>query len=182
MSLREQMAYAISHGNLQQSEHEETAADLIGALAMADPLGAALWRVTSNLDPVAFRRARSMLVEKICATHLDLPTELVRRVCQQAMEEWLACLCSTCNGRSFVTSAGGVRSTCKACHGTGRGRSTDAERMTVLRVGKATYSKLVAVLDEAHAMLNASDKRVSRQVAVQLGRADPKLMSGKGKR
>lgn len=171
--LREQVAYAISHGNLTQNENEETAADLIGALAMADPLGAALWRVTGNLDPVAFRRARHLLLTEVLGMNTKQPLSLLGRVCQLSMEEWLACLCSTCGGRAFVTSASGVRSTCKACKGTGRGRQTDEARMAALHVGKATYSKLVAVIERAHEVLNAADRRVSRQIAQQLERKVP---------
>ena len=177
--LREQVAFAISHGNLTQSDREETAADLIGALAMADPLGAALWRVTGNLDAAAFRRARGLLLTELLGANEKIPLVTMSRLCQKALEEWLACLCPTCNGRAFVTSAAGVRSTCHDCHGTGRGRSSDAERMKALGVGKATYSKLIAVFERAHVLLNASDKRVSRQVAQQLER---KLPAPKGKR
>jgi hypothetical protein len=173
MGLREQVAYAISHGRLTQSNTEETAADLIGALAMADPLGAALWRVTGNLDPVAFRRARHLLFDKLHNEHLDVRISLMQGVCQQAMEEWLACLCPACNGRAFVTSAEGVRSTCPECHGTGRGRSSDDERMKKLHIGAASYSKLVVVLDEAHTILNSADRKVARQISKQLERKVP---------
>ena len=177
MSLREQVAYAISKGNLTQNEREETSADLIGALAMADPLGAALWRVTGNLDPVAFRRARALLREHLANGNDYTPRPQLDDVAQIAMEEWLACLCHACNGRAFVVNAAGVRSTCPECHGTGRGRSTDAERMRRLRVGNATYSKLVAVFAEAHAILNRADSRVSRQISEQLERRVPKLLN-----
>jgi hypothetical protein len=180
-NLREAVAYAISHGNLTQNHREETAADLIGALAMADPLGAALWRVTGNLDASAFRRARALLLAWLQKHYLNVPPELLRRVCQQALEEWLACLCSTCEGRAYVTSEAGVRSTCRACRGTGRGRSSDAERMKAMGIGKATYSKLVDVLNNAHEELSAADRRVVRQMSQQLGRKVPQVKAKSSK-
>lgn len=166
--LREQVAFAISHGNLTQNAEEETSADLIGALARADPLGAALWRVTGNMDVSSFREACELLYHRV-GVHGQAP-ELRRRTCRQAIEEWLACLCPKCGGRSYVVSEAGVRSQCKDCKGTGRGRMSDDDRMVAMRVGKSTYSKLVAILDEAHALLNAADRVVAKQISEQLER------------
>jgi hypothetical protein len=47
--------------------------------------------------------------------------------------------------------------------------------MKALGVGSATYSKLVAVLGEAHDMLNAADHKVARQIHQQLGGKLPPL-------
>ena len=168
--LREQVAFAISHGNLTQNSNVETSADLIGALALSDPLGAALWRVTGNLDAASFRNARTLLLAALFERHPAVPARLLREVCNMALEEWLACLCPTCAGRAFVVSDKGVRGQCPTCKGSGRGRQTDAARMATLRVGNATYSKLVAALDEAHAALNAADRAVAKQIACQLDR------------
>lgn len=181
MGLREDMAYAIASGNLTQDPLEETAADMIGALARADKLGSLLWRVTGNLDAGAFREARSIVVGRLCATHPTVRPSIITGVVQQAMQEWLAMLCHTCGGRMFITNADGVREKCIDCQGTGRGRYSDADRMEGLHVGEAAYLQLIAIFDETHKMLADADKRVTRDVARQLGRRTPMALKIQGK-
>lgn len=165
--LREQVAFAISHGNMTQNNEEETAADLIGALAMTDPLGAALWRVVGNMDAGSFRDARLLLYNRLLPMSKQ-PHALVWRVANLALEEWLACPCPTCKGLGYTVNRVKRRKQCVECGGSGRGRLPNDERMQRLRVGCATYSKLLAVLDAAQECLTTADRAVESQLAAQL--------------
>ncbi len=182
-NLRELVAYAIAKGDLSQNPNEETCADVIAALARADVLGAALWRVTGNMDPQSFIAARGYLVHRLIENKGDVPVSNGERgaVAQQVMQEWLACQCETCAGRKYVTDPeSGSRSPCHDCEGTGRGRQNPEQRKAALRVGSATYSRLSHVFDLAHRLLNQADARVERQISYQLERRKPKS-SGKTK-
>lgn len=167
--LREQVAFAISHGNMVQNSEEETAADLIGALAMTDPLGAALWRVVGNLDAGSFRSAREMLYARLLPM-TSQPHALVMRVATLALEEWLACPCPECDGLGYTVNRVKRRKRCAVCEGTGRGRLSDNERMARLHVGCATYAKLIEVLDKALDCIVSADLAVETQLAEQLER------------
>jgi hypothetical protein len=173
-TLRELLAHDISHGCMEQSDTEETGADRIGALARADPLGAALWRVTGNLDVGSFISARGYLVARLRDKFPKHSTSTLGAVAQKAMEEWLACLCEMCGGRKFVVDEEtSVRSTCPECRGTGRGRHSDSARMAALKLNNRGYANVVLVFVQAHEFLNAADARVDRQVAYQLERRKP---------
>ncbi len=171
--LREQLAHDIALGDMSSSDTEETALDRIGALARTDPLGAALWRVVGNMDVGSFRYARSLLADLLHKDHVH-SYEACRRVANIASEEWLACQCETCGGRKFVVApVTGTRSKCPDCHGTGRGRHSDEKRMAALGIGNSGYSKLTDLFVRAHALLNASDARVERELSYQLERRKP---------
>jgi hypothetical protein len=178
--LREQVAFAISHGNMTQNVREETCADLIGALAMANPLGAALWRVTGNLDASALRRAKRLLAERIMLfCTFDEP--LIWKMATMALQEWLACLCPDCNGKAQKPNQRGVREVCKTCNGTGRGRYSDAARTRALGVDYDTYIECHEVLKRAHEELTTADRNVTIEIYQQLERKVPKVKEKKAK-
>ena len=178
--LREQVAFAISHGNMTQNVREETCADLIGALAMANPLGAALWRVTGNLDASALRRAKRLLAERIMLfCTFDEP--LVWKLSTLALQEWLACLCPDCNGKAQAPNKRGVREVCPTCHGTGRGRYSDAARARALGVDAGWYDGCAEVLKRAHEELTTADRNVTVEIYQQLERKVPIVKEKKKK-
>ena len=169
MSLREMMYYTLAHGDLAQNPREETGADRLGALARSDPLGAALWRIVGSHDVVAFRKAITLL-----AARLHNPeSSTTRAIARRAIEEWLICICDTCNGRKFVTDDKGVRSTCHVCHGSGRGRTSDDERIRAMHLSRRQYAHLTTEFDAAHTALTKADSRCGRQVAYQLEHRKP---------
>ncbi len=171
-NLRELVSYAISKGNLSHNPNEETSADVIGGLARADPLGAALWRVVGQHDVGAFRNAIRLLAAKLL--DFKVAEAVLLRLCFKAIEEWLSVPCPTCKGRCFTLSDTGVRATCWDCKGNGRGTHTAENRMAHLQVGRRQYAPLVQVFDRAHVLLNAADGRVNRQLSHQLERRPPK--------
>lgn len=80
-NLRELMYFSIAHGDLDHDPDHETGADRIAALARADPLGAALWRVMGSHDVHAFKEAVTLLAH---AVPMPWSFALV------AVEEWMA--------------------------------------------------------------------------------------------
>ncbi len=176
-NLRELVAYAIAKGDLSQNPNEETCADVIAALARADALGAALWRVTGNMDPQSFIAARRYLTTRLDESPDNIPTTYAEKnaVAQIVLQEWLACQCERCEGRKYVVNPETkTRSACPECDGTGRGRQKPEQRMAALKVGNASYARLSHVFDLAHRLLNQADARVERQIMYQLERRKPK--------
>ena len=165
---RELVSFALAHGDLTQDANEDTSADAIGALARSDPLGAALWRLTSTMDAASFLAARGYLSAILRKDGQAAPT-VTHAVAHSAIEEWLACQCHTCGGRRFVIVES-VKTKCEPCGGTGRGRHSDDVRMAALGMGPASYSKVTAIFERAHELLVAADARVERQVSYQLER------------
>ena len=166
--MRELVSYAIAKGNLSHNPLEETGADVIGALARVDPLGAALWRVVGQHDLGAFKRAIEILTEKL--KPLGVSPRLISKVCFAAIEEWMSVPCPTCLGRCFTVSPTGVRATCWDCKGNGRGTHSPEQRMSFLGVGRRAYAGLVVAFEKAHVIINAADGRVNRQLSHQLER------------
>lgn len=178
-ALRELIAHDLALGDMSDDPREETALDRIGALARTDPLGAALWRVTGNMDVGSFRTARGILAMRLYKDD-SVPMLWCERVANVALEEWLLCQCKTCGGRKFVIADGtGTRSTCPDCKGSGKGRHDDVMRMKALEIGNGAYSRLTDYFDRSHALLNGSDARVERQLSYQLER---KPLKGNTKR
>jgi DnaJ-class molecular chaperone len=168
--LREQVAYAIGKGNLTQSDHEETCADILGAFAMANPLGAALWRVTGNLDANALRRAHSLLTHELLSFCQE-DTRYMEAVSTLALREWLVCLCPECGGRSVVKKTTRPMR-CKSCNGTGRGKYDDRTReQAVGATTRIRCAELPLVLEKAHAIMSDADRKVELEVGAQLERS-----------
>ena len=166
-----QISYSIGKGDLTQDPNEETGADRIGALACADPLGAALWRVLWRHDAGAFKEARSLLAIRLVERNKIGPrSPFLAALCHKAMEEWLVCICDECQGHKFVPSPEGVRATCPTCQGTGKGEHTPAERMRALHCGYREYAMLASVFTAASSILTTADSKVGRQVSKQLER------------
>jgi hypothetical protein len=171
--LRELLANDINNGDMTQSDSEETSVDRIGALARADPLGAALWRVVGNLDVGSFVTARGLLLHRLARTKMgsSIREELLLGICQRSMEEWLACQCQSCGGRrTTLDRESGVRVPCMTCEGTGRRKVSHDERMRVLRIGSMAYAQLIPFFDLALETLEAADAVVAPQIARQLER------------
>lgn len=168
MNLRELLAFAISSGDLTHNPLIETGADRIGALAFADPLGAALWRILVDHDRHAWIAARELLRKRI-SNKRDSP-EIYRRLCDTALCEWMLPGCKTCGGRRFKGAHGEAKVACTACDATGVGRHSDAERMRSMKLDKRAYQRFEAKFALAHQKLSEADGRAGTEVANQLER------------
>jgi len=169
ISLRELIAFTIARGDLSQSPHHEAGADRIAALAMCDPLGAALWRVLGQHDVGALREAHRLLMR---ALEHRVHSKLLPRFAMLVLEEWLGVgsLCPTCGGRKQATTPDGVHVDCTECFGVGRVGLSDNARIKMLRVSYKEYAQLTQVFREAHQILSSADDRVTSQLSYKLGR------------
>jgi hypothetical protein len=169
MKLQEAMAMTISRGDLRHSVLEETGADRMGALGRSDPLGAALWRVTDDLDARALIRAGILLARRVLKGRDD--PELILRLSQTVLREWLANRCRKCHGRGFIYANGMVHDVCKVCRGEGVRRHSDSERVRAMQfTDRRMYGKWERRFADAHAALADANFKVRRQAARQLER------------
>lgn len=168
MNLRELIAFTIASGDLTHSPLIETGADRMGALAFADPLGAALWRLLIDHDKHAWVAAREALRKKI-SNRRDDPV-IYRRLCDAVLAEWMVPWCKKCGGRGSKGEHGEVKVACTACDATGVGRHSDADRMRVMGFNRGQLVKWEGKFALAHRKLSEADSQTGREVANQLER------------
>lgn len=132
----------------------------LGALGMADPLGAALWRAKYKGDPRARRQAEALIARRIAqggrwglaaaprpkglrgrrtSEELeDMPRPLIERLAFRVLGEWLNDRCTACHGRGTVGAWGAVMR-CKRCSGSQREPAQHATRARDLGVTREVY-------------------------------------------
>ncbi|QNT25496.1 hypothetical protein [Ralstonia solanacearum] len=185
---REQVAVAMNaRGQLADTA---AASDVVmGALAAADELGSALWRLRYG----EIARARGMdrataLLAKRLRTSVrgrglrdrrpsadDGGPDIFHRLARRAVWEWLHDACPACGGKVVggMPDAGhilGERAySCAVCHGTGRARYSDAERAMSLELDVDVFVRRWRErLDAALALLDRYDGDTERAVTAQL--------------
>jgi hypothetical protein len=162
------MAATISRGDLRHNVLVETGADRMGALGRSDALGAALWRVTADMDVGALIQSAVLLARRVRRGRESW--DAVQRMCGLVVREWLECQCSKCGGRGYMTTEAQVQHACTLCEGSGRRRHSDAERCRGMGIDKKTYAAWEPRFAAAHAVLADSNVRVRRDAARQLER------------
>ncbi len=185
---REQVAVAMNaRGQLADTA---AASDVVmGALAAADELGSALWRLRYG----EIARARGMdrataLLAKRLRTSVrgrglrdrrpsigDGGPDIFQRLARRAVWEWLHDACPACGGKVVggMPDAGhilGERAySCAVCHGTGRARYSDAERAMSLVLDVDVFARRWRErLEAALALLDRYDGDTERAVSAQL--------------
>lgn len=144
-TLREQLAHDLTKGDMSGDESSETALDRIGALARVDPLGAALWRLTSDMNVSSLRDAMQILAMRTFTGKMvyveTVVPHIYSQVAQAALQAWLS-----------------------------RAEGTGVEEiMRVTGLSPVSRDKF----DAAYALILAADARVERQLGYQLGHKTP---------
>lgn len=160
----------ISKGNLRQDANNETGADRIAALALADQLGAALWRLTDDLDPHVYPRVVALLTHRLRRGNEHEPWKLTRKIAERAVWEFVNDKCPKCNGTGTLISATGVADACTLCDSTGARRHTDASRSRTTKLSRESCQKLGFRFDAAVDTLTQADSGCARRVIQKLGR------------
>ena len=160
---------AISTGNLRQDPNRITGADVIGAMGLSDPLGAALYRIYADHDVNAWPRAVRMLTEKI-TPKAAAGAPVYQRIAHFALMEHVGNACPKCNGTGIRPTDAGVKRTCGACHGSGRASFNVADRRSAIGATKETYPQFESAFKKAHAELSAAEYRVGAGISFQLGK------------
>lgn len=170
-NLRKLVAAALSSSNLAVSDISETAIDRIAAMAFADPLGSALWRLRLGHNPQAFRQAHLILASRARRICPSLPLRL--KLCETVLHEWLDQNCRTCGGRGYKPDAHGVKGLCPTCEGSRVRRYSDVWRMGQMGWNLATYRKWERRFATLHERIAEADAEVYVEIARQLERIAP---------
>ena len=174
-ALRRLIARALASSDLSTSAITESAVDRVAAMAFADPLGAALWRLRLGHDAHSFKQAHALLAQR---TKRMAPDPAIRlRLCETVLREWLDRNCRACMGRSARVNENGVMRPCRTCEGTGLRRYSDVWRMGQMRFDRRVYAKWESRFALAHDILTAADQAAHRQIAQQLGRVDAEIVA-----
>lgn len=154
--LREHFATAGAPRNTW-SDRRQDEQSLLGALGMADPLGAALWRLKYKGDARLARRCVVLLADKLEADgrwvrssrsrgpgargtekRVGRDATLLQRLAFRVISEWVSDQCTECHGRGTVGALGHVR-TCPGCKGTRREPAQHLVRARDLGVTMEVY-------------------------------------------
>lgn len=156
--------------NMTGSPLHETALDRIGALAFADPLGAAAFRAKYCRDHREIRHAHQLLTKRV-RRHTD-NRHAVARVCALVLDEWLDDNCHSCSGRGHAVVVGVPVSgkACPTCGGTGKRPVSEQRRAVRLGIPVAAYLRWVAKCNRAELTLANAESAVWRELAFQLER------------
>lgn len=168
MSIRERVISDIAKGNLRQNPNEETGADRIAALAWADPLGAALWRLIDDLDPHVYPKVVALLTRRMGRDRE--PLRLTRKIAERAVFEYVNDKCPKCSGTGTLIASNGVADACTLCDSTGARRHTDASRARTTRLSRDACANLSGRFDDAVDLLTQADSGTARRVIQKLGR------------
>lgn len=168
--LRKLLASALAGSDLSEDPTGESPLDRVRALAFSDRLGSHLWRLKWAHDAGAYRPAAALLAKRLRRQHE--PREMVERVAEAALREWLDELCPTCGGRGHAVIEGTPTAgrTCVPCNGTGLRRYRDADRMRATGLTREQYPRWEARFARAHSAISAADRRAWGDVAAQLER------------
>lgn len=134
----------------------------LGALGLADPLGAALWRLKYKGDARMASRALALMTDRLRANRRwahqkaggrtrspgkrdggnrsARATDIVDRLSFRVLMEWVNDRCTTCHGRGTVGSFGDTRR-CPSCKGSTRQPPQHAARARDLGVDMEQYRK-----------------------------------------
>lgn len=168
MNLRKIVATALSSSDLSDRLLVETALDRVRALAFADSLGGALWRLKYANQADAYQRVVLLLTKRIRRKHES--ATMMQKVAEYALREHLDGPCRACGGRGAIADANGVRRVCGTCGGGGGRQLSEVARRRAFGVSERAYAKVLAKLQLAHDRLAEADMAAGRDVAGQLGR------------
>lgn len=158
--LREDIAVAGNPSNLWSQGRVRDGDVKLGALGMADALGALLWRLKYRGDAGVTRRVRALMADRLRTdrrwqhalrgrahgrrgrgANQDAPrlaSDVIHRLVFRVLNEWLNERCTTCHGRGSVGIIGAVHM-CTGCRGSGRQPAQHAVRWRDLGVTREQY-------------------------------------------
>lgn len=167
-NLREPYA-ATGLASLEWSEQLERAVDRVAAGGMATAFGLNLWKSRYGLEVKAYQDALGELRRRAIARFSRSETDLLWKLCDQAMHEYLSQHCRTCLGAREMV-AGDKRITCPDCSGFGVHRYSDFERARFMKISyamaKHSANKLRWLVNE----LMTEDSNTNAEIARQLER------------
>ena len=148
-SLKESVGTSVNSINLASDTLREHPVDRVAALARADALGSALWRLKVGGDMTMLKRAVALLALRARAQDKPPLGEwtrhpsghlLVLDICERIINEWLQDKCPKCKGRGRTGMGKGTvvnaMADCPMC--SGAGRMPHIGRITLLLMGMGT--------------------------------------------
>lgn len=139
--------------------------DRVAALAGASRLGSALWRLKYSNDPKVYKSAVLLLAKRMGWKNSDM----LQRICELAIREWLLGMCIECKGAREVI-VGDLRITCPSCEGIGVKRYSDRERERFVGLEARSWDRWVKKYEAVQAAMTGEDIRVNAIVSIKLER------------
>ncbi|MHB1023352.1 MAG: DnaJ-like cysteine-rich domain-containing protein [Acidobacteriaceae bacterium] len=165
-NLRQPVASAFT-ASLDSDDQHERPVDRLAAFSKAPRLGTLLWRLKYGNDATCYKTSLLLIAKQL--TRPNEGRELIKKVCQIALDEWLADKCPQCGGSGQVMIRE-VVSECPNCAGTGMHRFKDVERARNLGMPLDRAKQWNKRISEAHDLISDMDRQVNRRTAIELER------------
>lgn len=155
--LREDVALAGNPTNLWTERRVRDGDTKLGALGLADALGAMLWRLKYKGDHRVAARALVLLANRLREDHrwartvsgrgrtrgasgdqIGAAPDLIDRLAFRVLMEWVNDRCTTCHGRGTVGQMGSL-SLCPSCNGSSKQPPQHSTRARDLGVSRSQY-------------------------------------------
>lgn len=157
-TLREIVACAVAAG---------VNTDVIAALAFADRLGSALWRLKYANDAGSYQPALQLVVKRMLRAKPE-GRGLTTRIAERALHEYLDENCNYCGGRGMIYAMERAVHSCTHCDGTGRKRHQNFERALAVGVPIERYPKFASRFERAAEIISNADQFAAKDIARQL--------------
>lgn len=172
VNLREALAVT-SLASLEWSAERERAIDRVAASGKCPPLGLSLWKARYMLEAAAYRNARDGLFKLCRDRYTREKPEILVKLVDQSLHEWLSSACAECNGATEVM-AGDLRVICSVCRGSGVKRYSDEERARAMGLSYALVKFNSPRFGWLIEQMSALDRAVNEQMNIELERGiDP---------
>lgn len=174
--MRESVAAALGSSNLAWNEDHERAIDRIAALARVDLLASYLWRMKHDNEHELFRPAVHLLTKRVQEKFYQkgrAAPEVIRKMCEWVLVEYLSDKCHKCNGTGHNGSSREfgryVPKACKRCDGTGAYKPNGSERALHLGIKRQSYfESWDSKFTQVHAYISEVDILANREMNRQL--------------
>lgn len=166
-NMREALA-STHHASLVWSERER-AIDKVAASGRCDELGVLLWKAKYMSESVAYRKARTILINKVSERFIYEARLVVDNLVDQCLHEFISDMCNWCKGAKEIM-AGEKKVVCDACQGHGVRKFTDNERARAMKLALGKVQKMQRHFRFLHELMGSLDRQVNEQMNEQLER------------
>lgn len=190
ITLQEKISGAVDSSDLTHFAHKTCDADLLRAMALSNPLGAALLRLKaandhkSHAECLALLKRETMrMLDKSRGARYRLDRKLAGMACQHVLREHIFDICPVCTGAQYGLKERRMgerrkesvdvpdrrkadrRFVCPECNGTNKARQSDLLRRQELGVSREEYlAAWEQLYKDIHNIINCADAACDREL------------------
>lgn len=168
-NLREAFA-STNFASLEWDENKELAIDRVTASGLCDELGVLLWKAKYMNESVAYKSARTILINIHTERFINEVRLVAESVVEQCLHEYVSDRCRDCNGAKELM-VGERRVICETCNGSGIRRYTDFERARTMKLALGKVQRIIRQFGYIQQLIGTKDRSVNVAMAALLERS-----------